>query len=110
MTLNLTRYLNKTIYVSMPALFDDFASRPFRFLGAELTGLWLQSAELTRRLAPDDDSQLTEMNPVVFVPYSQMAGVIIATSAPDSESHKPQPVKPATPSKTQGRPLRESKG
>jgi len=95
--LNLARYLNKTIYVSMPGVFDDYTARPYRFLGAELTGLWLQSDELTDRLAPRDESQLADMNPVVFVPFSAMAGVLIATAAPDAESKQPPPPEPAKP-------------
>ena len=47
MTPNLARYINKTVFVSIPALFDDAVCRPYKLLGAELNGLWLQSEELT---------------------------------------------------------------
>ena len=63
MRINLARYLGKTVYVSIPALFEDGVGRPFRLVDAECNGLWLQSDELTRRLAPDDESQLASMSP-----------------------------------------------
>ncbi len=99
MTPNLARYLNKTIYVSIPVLFEDGVCRPYRLLGAEFNGLWLQSEELTRRLAPDDGSQLAEMKPVVFVPYAQMAGVVIGTSAAEPPK-EPTAAKPRAEQKT----------
>jgi hypothetical protein len=54
-THNITRYLNKTVFVSIPALFEDGACRPFKLLGVEIYGLWLQSDELTQRLLPTTD-------------------------------------------------------
>ena len=54
----LASYLNKTILVAIPALFDDGVCRPFTLLGAELHGLWLQSDELTQRLLPADKREL----------------------------------------------------
>src|SRR4051794_28299788 len=83
---SLSRYLNKTIYVSIPALLEDGVCRPFRLVGAEMNGLWLQSHELTRRLAPD--GQLASIEPVVFVPFAQIAGVLVATSTAEPEPKK----------------------
>jgi hypothetical protein len=79
---NITRYLNKTVFVSIPALFGDGVCRPYKLLGAELNGLWLQSEELTRRLLPDDARDLAALAPAVFVPLAQIAGVLVATAAP----------------------------
>jgi hypothetical protein len=81
----ITRYLSKTILVSIPALFQDGACRPFTLLGAELHGLWLQSDELTQRLLPRDKQDLATTAPAaVFVPFAQIAGVLVATGpAPD---------------------------
>ena len=79
---NITRYLNRTILVSIPALFDDVVCRPYTLLGAELTGLWLQSEELIDRLLPDESGHFRNLAPVVFVPFSHIAGVLIATGAP----------------------------
>ena len=50
----ISHYLNRTVMVSVPGLFDDGVCRPFTLLGADLNGLWLQSDELTRRLLPHD--------------------------------------------------------
>jgi hypothetical protein len=79
---NLVRYLNKTVLVSIPVLFDDGTARPYTLLGAEMNGLWLQSEELTNRLLRDDCAGLAEMDPAVFVPFAQIAGVLIPTSMP----------------------------
>lgn len=84
MDLDVTRYVNKTVFVSIPVLFDDGACRAYKLLGAELTGLWLQSDELTRRLLPQDTRDLASMAPAVFVPFAQIAGVLVATQAPPS--------------------------
>lgn len=78
---NLLRHLNKTLFVSIPALFEDGAARPHTLLGAEMNGLWLQSNELTDRLLRDGDRELAKFNPAVFVPFAQIAGVLVATSA-----------------------------
>jgi hypothetical protein len=51
---NLAQYLNKTILVSIPALFEDAACRPCKLIAAELNGLWLQSEELNGRLLAHD--------------------------------------------------------
>ena len=98
---NLLRYLNKTLLVSIPALFDDGTARPYTLLGAEMNGLWLQSEELTNRLLTDDCGELAKMNPAVFVPFAQIAGVLIATSMPepsaneDAKTPEPNPPKRA---------------
>ena len=78
---NVARYLNKTVMVSIPALFDDRACRSFRLVGAELNGLWLQSDELIRILLPEDRRDLAYRQPVVFIPFAQIAGVLITTIA-----------------------------
>ena len=54
MTPNLARYIDKTVFVSIPVLFDDAVCRPYELLGGELNGLSLQSEELTQRLLPDE--------------------------------------------------------
>jgi hypothetical protein len=77
MTPSIARYLHKTVFVAIPALFEDGACRPFVLLGVELHGLWLQSAELTRRLLPRDQSALGDTPAAVFVPFAQIAGVLV---------------------------------
>lgn len=89
MPLDLSRHLNKTLLVSIPVLFEDGTARPYTLLGAEVNGLWLQSNDLTDRLLRDCDRELAKFNPAVFVPFAQIAGVLIATSvpAPPSDEH-----------------------
>jgi hypothetical protein len=82
MTPNLTRYLNKTLFVSIPALFEDGTARPYTLLGVEMNGLWLQSEELTNRLLRDEGRELAELSPAVFVPFAQIAGVLVAMTMP----------------------------
>ncbi|SRR5229473_2679569 len=80
MTPQLTRYLEKTILVSIPALFDDCKCRPYKLVGAELHGLWLESDELTRRLLPEHKKAYASAQSAVFIPFSHIAGVIVAAS------------------------------
>ena len=83
-TPNVTRYLNKTVFVSIPAIFEDRACRAYKLLGVELNGLWLQSDQLTERLLPRDYEDIAFCAPATFVPFAQIAGVMVATSAPQS--------------------------
>jgi hypothetical protein len=91
MTPNLSRYLNKTVFASIPALFDDGVCRPYKLLGADLTGLWLQSEELTQRLVAGETQYLASLAPVVFVPFAQIAGVLLPTAAPAQPPASPPP-------------------
>jgi hypothetical protein len=87
----IARYVNRSIFVSLPGLFDDGVCRPFTLLGAELEGLWLQSDELTRRLLPGDKQHPAATPAAVFVPFAQIAGVLVATGpAPSQEKHQPE--------------------
>jgi|SRR5450759_3705665 hypothetical protein len=92
---NLARYLNKTILVSIPAVFADALCRPCTLLGAEINGLWLQSDELTKRLLPSDSADLARLQPVVFVPFAQIAGVLVATGVPEQPAAAAAPPGPA---------------
>jgi hypothetical protein len=90
---SLGQFLNRTVLISIPALFGDGACRPYTLRGAELHGLWLQSDDLNGRLLlPDDDSgerpqtrearHVAAAEPVVFVPFAQIAAVMVPTAAP----------------------------
>jgi hypothetical protein len=93
MTPDVARYLNRTVFVSIPTLFEDGACRPFKLLGAELNGLWLQSDELARRLLPDDRQDFASLAPAVFVPFAQIAGVLVVTGMPQ-QSPQDKPSRP----------------
>jgi hypothetical protein len=77
---NISQYLNKTIMVSIPALFEDGKCRPFKLLSVDVVGLWLESDELAMRLLPEQFQLYASTEPVVFVPFAQIAGVLVATS------------------------------
>jgi hypothetical protein len=101
----LARYLNKNMYVSIPALFEDGVCRPFTLLGAELHGLWLQSDQLTRRLLPEDKEGLAATSAAVFVPFAQIAGVLIAAGPAPAPQQQPEsaPSAAAARGRTRGR-------
>jgi hypothetical protein len=79
---NIARHLNKMVFVSIPALFEDGVLRPYTLVGAELNGLWLQSEELARRLLPRELADHAALAPAIFVPLAQIAGVMIAAPPP----------------------------
>lgn len=81
-TPSLTRCVNRTVLVSIPALFDDAACRPYILEGIELHGLWLRSDELNERLLGENRGELLAANPVVFVPFAWIAGVVVPTAPP----------------------------
>ena len=94
MTPKVSQYINRTILVSIPALFDDGQCRAYTLQGVELHGLWLQSEELTERLLPEDKQEYTSasVSLAVFVPFAQIAGVLVATrtgQVPPVGSEKP---------------------
>lgn len=91
MTPNLSRCINKSVFVSLPTLFDDGMCRAFTLRGIELTGLWLQSDELTKRLVPEHRSDLASLAPVVFVPFANIAGVLVPTIPPAAAAASPAP-------------------
>jgi hypothetical protein len=86
MTPNLSQYLGKSILVSIPALFEDGVCRAHTLVGIEFSGLWLQSEELTERLLHEVKHPYSDAEPAVFVPYAQIAGILVATAAPSHPS------------------------
>jgi hypothetical protein len=99
MPLALTRYLNQAIFVSIPVLFEDGIALPYTLLGVEPNGLWLQSEQLTGRLLGDESHALAQLSPAVFVPFAQIAGVLVATSMPEPPANEPEPGSPRKPRK-----------
>lgn len=93
---SLARYLNNTLFISIPALFEDGTARPYTLFAVELNGLWLQSDQLTARLLGDEGHQLARLNPAVFVPFAQISGVVVATSMPKSPAPEPPNNAPKT--------------
>ena len=82
MTFRLSQSINQTILLSIPSLFEDGKCKPFKLLAAELHGLWLESDALTERLRPDDFGEYASGSTAVFVPFAQIAAVLVVTAAP----------------------------
>jgi hypothetical protein len=82
MTPKISRYINKTILVSIPTLFHDNKCRPFTLVGIDVPGLWLQADDLTARLLPESLEAYASTAPVVFVPFAHIAGILVPTKAP----------------------------
>ena len=73
----LKQYLNHTIMIAIPALFEDGKCRAYTLRAIDEDGLWLESSALLKRLLPED-RQTTAINPVIFVSAAQIAAVILA--------------------------------
>jgi hypothetical protein len=82
MTPKVSQYINKTILIAIPVLFDDGRCRPFKLIGVEVPGLWLQANDLAERLLPEAMQNYVTAEPVIFVPFAQIAGVVIPTRPP----------------------------
>jgi hypothetical protein len=87
------RLLGRPVLVSIPALFSDGVCRAYTLVGFEVHGLWLQSQELNERLLAKEMREIAEASPVVFVPFAQIAGVLVPTNLPVTP---PQEAAPAT--------------
>jgi hypothetical protein len=81
----ISRFLNRTVLVSIPDVFDDRAVRPCKLRGVEAIGLWLQSEELTTRLLDDEVRDVADMEPIVLVPFAQVLGIVTPTLPPVRE-------------------------
>lgn len=80
MPLKIGQFLGRTVLVSIPALFSDGVARPYTLAGFELHGLWLQSDDLSQRLLSEGTRDLAQAAPAVFVPFAQIAGVLVPTA------------------------------
>jgi hypothetical protein len=94
-----SQHINKTILVSIPILFHDGRCRPFTLVGVEVAGLWLQADELAGRLLPETMQNYVTAEPVIFVPFAQIAGIVIPTRTPTAVA--------PTPSTTNDKPTRD---
>jgi hypothetical protein len=103
MTPQFSQYINKTILVSIPVLFHDEKCRPYKLIGVEGQGLWLQSDELTTRLLPEHLQDYAAAGPVVFVPFDNIAGILIATLALPAKAPPTAGARPVTDPKASGK-------
>ena len=82
----LKQYLNRSILVSIPALYEDGKRRSYTLRGIEPDGLLLSSEERVHRLLLENEKSTVAANPLVFVPYAQITGIITATVTPSAPS------------------------
>jgi hypothetical protein len=84
MPAKLNQYLNRTVLVSIPALFPDGKCRAYTLRGVDDHGLWLDSQHMNERLLGDDKKDYTTVGSGAFVPFAQIAGVLFVTAAPQA--------------------------
>jgi len=77
---SLSRYVNKTILVSIPPISGDIKCRPYKLTGIELIGLWLEGADLARDFLALEQSPHSPTTWTFFIPYSQIACVAVGTT------------------------------
>jgi hypothetical protein len=101
MTLNLSRYINKTIFVSIRTPSNgDCKCVPYKLIGLELLGLWLDGPDLTKDFIAREYKSAASVNWRFFVPFSQIACVAIAEATAATQSDGAHPSQ----SKTQSAP------
>jgi hypothetical protein len=76
----LADHLNQSILVSIPVLHSDVKCRSYILVGVDLQGLWLQSDELLRDVSDEAENGTPASTPV-FVPFSQIASVVLSAPA-----------------------------
>jgi len=77
---NLSKYVNKTIFVSIPPLSGDVKCRPYKLTGVELIGLWLEGPDLTSGFLAHEHKSHTQTSWAFFIPYSQIACIAVGTT------------------------------
>jgi len=75
----LGHHLNKSVSVSIPAIFGDNVSRVCLMLGVEVSGLWLAGEELGITLFPELENSAEK---AVFVPFAQIGYLVDSAVAP----------------------------
>jgi len=109
MARNLNRYVNRTALVSIPAVSKDGKCRPYKLTGIELVGLWLEGDDLADTFLGQEYKGSTSMSWEFFVPFSQIACVVIGTPSAASPpgqlatpAQTPMPDKPVPPAGAEG--------
>ena len=93
MSSSLSHFLNKekAVFVVIPAIFGDERPRACTLVGIEVSGVWLQSDDLSGTLFRTCEVRVPPTNPNVFVPFAQIAYLVdsTATGNPAVMSHQP---------------------
>ncbi len=70
---SLGHHLNKPLLVSLPSIFDDGDPIVCILTGIEVSGLWLESRELAKKILHPNDKRVAVH---IFVPFAQIACVM----------------------------------
>lgn len=82
MTPNITRYVNRTVYVAITG-HSEGRCTPYKLLGIDALGLWLDAPLLVKALHVDEcASDAAAMTWRLFVPFAQIQCVALASPAP----------------------------
>ena len=79
MTTKLAHCLNKTILVSIPALFGDDQPRPCKLIDIEPSGLWLEAEDFAERIRLADKRPPWFTTATAFFPFPQIAYLLDTT-------------------------------
>jgi hypothetical protein len=79
MTPKLAHFLNKTILLCIPSLYDDKQPRPYTLVGIEPCGVWLESEDLASTLLTSEKRRPPPTTLAAFVPFAQIAYVLDGT-------------------------------
>jgi hypothetical protein len=96
MTPKLKQYINRTIMVSIPALFKHGKCQPCTLQSVEADGLWLTSTALVDKLIAGQDDAGAATQPV-YVPNAQIAALIFPTKSSTAPPESADPKKIRTP-------------
>jgi hypothetical protein len=77
----LKQYLNRSVLISIPALFEDGKCRSYTLQSIEADGLWLSSNDLAARLLSDRERKIAKTTPLIFVPAVQIAAIFLPPPA-----------------------------
>ncbi len=113
-TTRLSHYLSKTILVGLRDLTTELSPVPFKLIGIEDCGLWLQETDPSQRFALHVASQPESELRTLLIPYSQITYLMLdglsVGLGPNGNSHKkakrpevPHPPNPQPPAKRRGR-------
>lgn len=103
MTISLRQYINKTILVSIPSLFESAEARPCRLAALEMQGLWLVAEPLSARVLHQGERQASG-GEIIFVPFAQIAAISLpppeakTALVPDAPKKARTAAKPRRPS------------
>jgi hypothetical protein len=75
--IHLSSYVNKTIHVCIPRMGEEKETQPFKLVGVEEFGLWLEGEDLSDKLHSRKEKSSPQIAKAIFFPYSEIAYVLV---------------------------------